>query len=107
MEKAEASGGPEGEGLGKAGLEGVGGTLLCHCSLGWVRPFRAQTPLLGADGTRLQDTDARAGRKGAAELPGLGRRYPHPLAASLALITDTVFFITICIACTLTHAWIS
>jgi len=63
--------------------------------------------LLGAEVARLQDTDPGAGRKGASEVLGLGRRHPHPLATSLALVTDTVFSATIRIARALTHAGVS
>src|SRR5262244_3472573 len=66
-----------------------------------------QTPLLGAEVTRLQDTEPGAGRKGAAEVLSLGRRHPHPSATALALVTDTVFSVTIRIARALTHAGVS
>src|SRR6266849_6382880 len=40
------------------------------CALGGVRHAQAQTPLLGAEVARLQDTDPGAGRKGTAEVLG-------------------------------------
>ena len=75
--------------------------------LGWSWHAHVQTPLLGAEVARLQDTDLGAGRKGTSELLGLGRRHPYPLATSLALVTDTVFATTIRIARALTHAGVS
>src|SRR5262245_60506898 len=72
--------------------QGMGGAL------GWSRHAHAQTHLLVAEVTCLQNTDPGAGRKGTSEVLGLGRRHPHPLATALALVTDTVFAATIRIA---------
>src|SRR6266581_8456923 len=77
------------------------------CALGGGRHAQTQTPLPGAEVARLQDTDPGAGRKGTAEVLGLGRRHPHPLATALALVTDTVFSVTIRIARALTHTGVS
>src|SRR5215831_19023962 len=68
---------------------------------------QVQTPLPGAEVTRLQDTDPGAGRKGSAEVLGLGRRHPHPLATAFALVTNTVFSVTVHIARALTHTGVS
>src|SRR5215470_1955898 len=67
----------------------------------------AQTPLLGTEVTCLQDTDPGAGRKGSAEVLGLGRRHPHPLATAFALVTNIVFSVTVRIARALTHTGVS
>ena len=48
------------------------------CTLGRSWHAHVQTPLLGAEVARLQDTDPGAGRKGSTEVLGLGRRHPHP-----------------------------
>src|SRR4029450_9887902 len=77
------------------------------CAFRESRYSHVQTPLLGAEVTRLQDTDPGAGRKGSTKVLSLGRRHPHPSATSLALVTDTVFSVTIRIARALTHAGIS
>src|SRR5262245_58148119 len=77
---------------------GMGGAL------GDSRSPDIQTPLPEAEVARLQDTEPGTSRKGTAKVPGLGRRYPHPLATALALVTDTVFSVAIGIACALTHA---
>src|SRR5438094_5269824 len=77
---------------------------------GALRGFRyshVQTPLLGAEVTRPQDTEPGAGRKGAAEVLSLVRRHTHPSATALALVTDTVFSFTIRKARALTHAEVS
>src|SRR4029453_7029001 len=65
------------------------------CALRRSRYSHVQTPLLGAEVTRFQDTEPGAGCKGSAEVLGLGRRHPHPSATALALVTDTVFSVTI------------
>src|SRR5262245_5360541 len=77
------------------------------CALRGARYSHVQTPLLGTEVARPQDTDPGAGRKGAAEVPGLSRRHPYPSATALAFVTDTVFSVTIRIARALTHAGIS
>src|SRR4249919_3085748 len=65
------------------------------CALRGSRHAQVQTILLGAAVACLQNTDPGAGRKGSAEVLGLGRRHPHPLATALAFVTDTVFSVTI------------
>src|SRR5262245_19915273 len=80
---------------------------LLRCALRGFRYSHVQTPLLGAEIARPQDTDPGAGRKGAAEVLSLSRRQPHPSATALALVTDTVFSVTIRIARALTHAGVS
>src|SRR5439155_5337409 len=69
------------------------------CALGGARHAQVQTPLLGAQVARPQDTEPGTGRKGAAKVLSLGRRQAHPLATAFALITDTVFSVAIRIAC--------
>src|SRR5262245_33598880 len=75
--------------------------------LRWSRHAQAQTHLLVAEVTCLQNADPGAGRKGASEVLSLRRRHPHPLATAFALVTDTVFAATIRIARALTHARVS
>src|SRR5439155_23367010 len=77
------------------------------CAFRGSRYSHVQTPLLGAEVARPQDTEPRAGRKGAPEVLSLGRRHPHPSATALTLVTDTVFSVTIRIARALTHAGVS
>src|SRR4030095_9068491 len=77
------------------------------CALRGSRYSHVQTPLLGAEVARPQDTDPGAGRKGSAEVLSLGRCHSHPSATALALVADTVFSVTIRIARALTHAGVS
>ena len=63
--------------------------------------------LISSGTATLWVTDPGAGRKGSTEVLSLGRRHPHPSATALALVTDTVFSITIRIARALTHAGVS
>ena len=67
-----------------------------------------ETSALRAALVRLDNAGPRAGRKGPAEVPSLGRRHLHPLATALALVTDgAIFPVTICVASTLAHATVS